>query len=183
MKILIDCDGVLSDFTGSILEKLNSKLSTKYRREDITDFDIPKVFNIPKDVFWSLTKGEGFCLNMQPLTGAKDAILELRNLGEIKIATSPIDSKYWHRERILWLRKLGLKDDEIIFASDKTWLKADVLIEDKLSTVLSWAKAYPQSLSLICDATYNQFPPSLQVPANVHRVYDWNDIIKEVKTL
>ena len=69
------------------------------------------------------------------MAGAIDAFYELLDKGhDVRICTSPItEFQYCVGEKFLWLEKHLGKDfvKRIILTKDKTWVRGDVLIDDK----------------------------------------------------
>jgi len=156
--ILVDCDGVLGDFCGAFLNVFNGIHGTRYKAEDINDFDIINVIpELESDEFWKLCNMEGFCRGIEPITGAIDAIDELRELGlDVVCLTAPMRGPYWIRERYQWLtEEFDFKWSDIVIASRKELVHGDVLIDDKLLNLKNWRNSHNDGIPIIFNAPYN----------------------------
>ncbi len=128
-RILVDCDGVLADFTGAVCRHFQRPLSS------VTNWDYAKAWGYNSAIFWRddmhFVRAPGFCASLGVLVDVRAAIDELRKLGEVLIVTSPMhNAPSWCGERIEWLRKFGVAENEIIFTSRKELIRGDVLIDD-----------------------------------------------------
>ncbi|XP_026523237.1 5'(3')-deoxyribonucleotidase, cytosolic type [Notechis scutatus] len=142
LRVLVDMDGVLSDFEGGLLrdfvasypgephvepaQRKGFSAQDQYRRlrEDLGD-KIASVYESP-----------GFFLSLQPIPGAIEAMHEMIQMPntEVFICTSPIRKyDYCVSEKYIWVAQhLGPKFVErLILTRDKTVVSADLLIDDK----------------------------------------------------
>uniref|UniRef100_A0A8C6YJZ8 5', 3'-nucleotidase, cytosolic n=1 Tax=Naja naja TaxID=35670 RepID=A0A8C6YJZ8_NAJNA len=142
LRVLVDMDGVLSDFEGGLLRdfvasypgephveparRKGFSAQDQYRRlrEDLGD-KIASVYESP-----------GFFLSLQPIPGAIEAMHEMIQMPntEVFICTSPIRKyDYCVSEKYIWVAQhLGPKFVErLILTRDKTVVSADLLIDDK----------------------------------------------------
>lgn len=148
MRIYLDVDGVLADWTSQANDWLD----------------------LPKNTPWSEYNGSGvdwerlndamtfasFWRNMEVLPGAKKLLLNLRKLGEVVICTRPFPHENCVFGRAVWLQEqLGIGPKETIFIHDK-WLlakPATVLIDDNLENVRLFAEHGGESI--LFPQTYN----------------------------
>uniref|UniRef100_A0A0K8S112 5'(3')-deoxyribonucleotidase, cytosolic type n=1 Tax=Crotalus horridus TaxID=35024 RepID=A0A0K8S112_CROHD len=142
LRVLVDMDGVLSDFEGGLLrdfvasypEEPHVELAQRkgflaldqYRRlrEDLGE-KIASVYESP-----------GFFLSLQPIPGAIEAMHEMNEMPntDVFICTSPIRKyEYCISEKYRWVAQhLGPNFvGRLILTRDKTVVSADLLIDDK----------------------------------------------------
>lgn len=135
--ILIDQDGVLADFEQGVQTAWKGAYGMalptlpKGRRHFYLADDYPHLKNELSAVY----SGEGFFEHLPPIDGAVDAVKALLDFGhDVRICTSPINA-YRHcvSEKFAWVeRHLGLEwTHRIVLTKDKTWVRGDVLIDDK----------------------------------------------------
>lgn len=136
--ILIDMDGVITDYESLLLRKYRDKY--------------PKAFYVPleKRCGWNITQQyprhlrkflneinqeEGFFIALEPLNGAVESIEKIARKGhEIFICTSPSSRNMFSaKEKIEWVKKhLGIEwVTKLILTHDKTLIWGDYLIDDK----------------------------------------------------
>lgn len=139
MLILIDQDGPLANFERGFLESWRTQFSDKsyipleqrttfYPREQYPE-------ELRKEVE-SIYFAAGFHFNLPPTEGAIEAVKEMIALGhDVRICTSPL-SRYENciLEKYQWVeRHLGHDfTKRIIVAKDKTFVRGDILIDDRL---------------------------------------------------
>ena len=186
-KVLIDCDGVVCDFMGAVVQFANAsgKTSRQWKYEEITG-------DARKYPFWSESGleeewlREGFCSSLPVIEGAQDFVEKLRSDGfEVLFVTSPPrDGKYWTFERKNWLEKnFKAARGEVIFATDKRYVSGLTLIDDHVDNCLEW-NGYNQHHgqdhlhSIMVAQPWNQKAADYK-----HRTNDFNhmiDLINEI---
>ncbi len=135
--ILIDQDGVLADFEQGVNLAYQAKFGSPLpplshgRQNFYLADDYPKY----KEALRQIYTTQGFFENLPPIDGAIDALQTLLNAGkDVRICTAPI-SEYRHcvAEKFAWVEKhLGSEwTQRIILTKDKTWVRGDVIIDDK----------------------------------------------------
>lgn len=135
--ILIDQDGVLADFEQGVNLAYQAKFDSPLpplphgRQHFYLADDYPE----HKETLRQIYTTQGFFENLPPIKGAIDALQTLLKAGkDVRICTAPI-SEYRHcvAEKFAWVEKhLGLEwTQRIILTKDKTWVRGDVLIDDK----------------------------------------------------
>ena len=161
MRILIDMDGVISDFDGEFLKRWRERYPDKVYvpLEERTSFYVKDSY--PEELH-SLVKEillePGFFRDMMPMAGAKDALKEMEQMGlELFICTSPLSAyKNCVLEKFEWVdRELG--DDwvsRIVLTKDKTLVKADYIIDDKAE--ITGVESSPEWEHIIYDRPYNR---------------------------
>ena len=135
--ILIDQDGVLADFEQGIKDGYQARFGCclpvlpKGREHFYLAHDYPMLRDNLHDIYTT----QGFFEHLPPIEGAIDALKILLSAGlDVRICTSPINH-YRHcvSEKFAWVeRHLGVEwTHRIILTKDKTWVRGDVLIDDK----------------------------------------------------
>jgi len=161
MRILIDMDGVLSDFDGAFLncwrelhpEKFFIPIeerTTFYVKEQYPDELKPLV----SEIVWK----PNFFRDMPPVNGGKEALTEMEKMGfEVFICTSPLSTyRNCVLEKFEWVEKhLGAKwVNRIILTKDKTLVKADYIIDDKPE--ITGVENTPSWEHILYDCPYNR---------------------------
>ena len=138
MVILVDQDDVLADFDAHFVTRWRAQYPHEfclppaerahfYLRDDYPPRLAPQIAGI--------YTCPGFFRDLPPMPGGIEAVREMIALGHtLRICTSPIDD-YEHcvSEKIQWVeRHLGRAfTKNIILTSDKTFVRGDLLIDDK----------------------------------------------------
>lgn len=193
MIVLLDCDGVLADFTGGVLKVFNERNGTSFTSEDITYWDMAHCLGVPNHVIYDIASEEGFCARLNPIPGVVDALDSLYKIADVYCVTSPIHtSRYWMYERTNWLHDLGITPSRIIQSSAKYLLMGDVFIDDKPRSVQSWVYARNKWLNrtdgdgaFLWAQPYNSaagcaYEDSKGNTARWRRTGNWQDIIDYV---
>lgn len=145
--IYIDCDGVLSDFHGSMC----TYLGIGHFKPTYWDC-IGKDPRMPKEACIEHATKELFVASMGVLPGAKTLMNYVKEAKlDYHILTSPWPgSKFWHAERVRWLKEhFDIPESKITFTSDKSLFKGDVLIEDKFHNAAKFVIANPGAYSFL----------------------------------
>lgn len=154
--VLLDADCVFVDFVGGVLKNVAITTGQQYSRDQITEFDIGKALGIS---FTDWTSGiiPGFCRALKPLPHAIDGIKRLMSIADVHIVTSPWEAcPTWHSERTAWVAEhLGLKYDHVHHTHAKHMVQGDILVDDKLSTVVTWQQAHPHGIGVVWDCPWN----------------------------
>lgn len=161
MKIILDIDGVLSDWEGEFLNRWRKthpdkkyiplenregfRISEQYPSEYLEH--VRDIYNAP-----------GFYENLPVMAGAPEALEELHKAGHIiYFCSSPMVPRYENcvLEKYHWVKEnLGEKwIPRIILTKDKTLVKGDILIDDKPHIE---GHAEPEWEHIIYDAAYNR---------------------------
>ncbi len=145
--ILIDMDGVITDFNGTLTEKFHERFPQRplVDLEKVTTTDLEDSYPLEdkqrlKDIYQS----RGFFRELRSMPGALEALEELRRKVELFICTAPLTlyencvlEKYqWVEENLgkEWVKR-------IILTKEKTLVHGDILIDDRVFTgirVPSW---------------------------------------------
>jgi len=106
MKIGIDIDGVLADFTPVINDFYNNKFGTSFKIEDYVHFDLEKTWNRTNEeavkIIEDFFSSEDF-VNLLPIEGSQEAIRFLsKNHSLIAITARP---SYLRDKTESWIKK------------------------------------------------------------------------------
>jgi hypothetical protein len=130
LRIFVDCDGVLSDFVGCVLDYLarNTPL-TQVRREAIDQWDCFAAVGCAEQwpYFSKACDQLDLCRNMRELPGARELWAECLRLsaGQARVLTTPM-TVAWLSQRAAWLEAFGIPLGQQIQIG-KSLLSGDVL--------------------------------------------------------
>ncbi len=138
MRILVDMDGVLSDFEKGFIRRWKEKHPDKrvFEPEERKGFYI--IDQYPKEwkpLIVEIRSEPGFFYNLEPVPGGLSAVREMAEMDwEVFICSSPMLShEYCATEKYRWVEKhLGREwKKRVILTKDKTVIKANILIDDR----------------------------------------------------
>jgi len=163
MRVLLDCDGVLADFVGGLLELVNRECGTSYRRSDITEYDIGEslgwdgTMRVRVDY---LVRGEpGMVMGLAVEPGALAGFGLIDQLaGDTYVVTSPWPGhQTWAHERTRWLRRhFAIPSNHVVHTAAKHLVMGDVLVDDKTSTIERWRREFPAGLAVQWQTPHNR---------------------------
>lgn len=157
-KILLDCDGVLSDFVGHLLTELKARnlpvpdAFTEYEifnQLDARTADVAKQM-LNDGQFWNL------------MTRHEEAVVVIDALKaeghDIVVVTSPWSTCIgWEFCRRAWLmRNFQLHPRRMISAHEKHWVHGDVFVDDKPAHVRDWKRAWPKGQAFLMDRPWSR---------------------------
>lgn len=158
-RSLVDCDGVLADFTRAYLAIANILAGTNYTPDDATAWELSQLPGLKAVQRQTLEAcgSPGWARSFGVYPGAQEGMRELAKLGEVYIVTSPLwlytgdlhekldrhfAATFCH-DRVLWLEEhFGIHRKKIIFASEKHVVDGTVLIDDKPANIQAWIEAH-----------------------------------------
>jgi 5'(3')-deoxyribonucleotidase len=108
LEVLLDMDGVLVDFVGAAIERLNKKLgrniTIKQLATDHQIWSIEKVYGISGNEFWEIVEeGHDLWCNLKPFLWADLLLAYCKTLGRVTICTSPSLSPNCAAQKTKWL--------------------------------------------------------------------------------
>lgn len=177
MRILIDMDGVISDYEGQFLQYWRSRHPDKLYVpvEARTTFYIKDEY--PEELqslVAEILLEPSFFREMAPVPGAREALEEMQKLGfEVFICSSPLSTyKNCVLEKYEWVEEhLGLAwVRQIILTKDKTVVKGDFLIDDK--PLIAGAQDPPDWEHIVYDRPYNRGANKRRITWN-----NWKDVL------
>lgn len=167
--VLVDCDGVLSDFAGAILEYVFHETGVRLTPNDITTWHLfegpafAPVRRAERRVF-ARVASLGECYALSVLPGAQAGLAALREIADVRIVTAPMSSsETWCSERSEWLRKhFGIHEHDVIYAHRKDLVRGDFFIDDKPENISAWQAAHPAGEAFLWAAPHNRGPEKVR---------------------
>ena len=167
---LLDCDGVLADWTSYLLSKVNCGVTI----DDCTEFSLRNVLKNLKgrDIARradAICSQPGFTSSQPLLPWAKELVELSMEAGDLVIATAPWNSKGWYDARTGWLKvNLGIHVDNVMVGRRKARLKGDLFVDDKPKNIIEWCEANPDGKGVLLAWPYNRAHEEL--PPNARRL-------------
>lgn len=178
--ILLDCDGVLADFTGAMLATLNDRHGTQHVKADVTDWDMGAALGVGMTEICEIANTPSFCRDLPVLPGAQEAVYRLRARYDVIVVTSPMAGPFWCYERYAWLREnFGFSMKNVIHAASKHHVAGDILIDDRDKNVLTWTGRW-NKIGLLWDAPYNR---ASELSESIIRVPSWDIVLETIEAI
>lgn len=167
--LLLDMDGVIADFHGTLLDAYNLKHQKDIKLEQCTHFEFS--ICLGKDIHDDMEKiynAPGFFAGIRAFEDAKLIVPQLLDLADVEICSAPTKIKdkvtgekklnaHCAFEKINWIHeKFPALSKDITLAINKFRYKADILVDDALHNQARWCKAHPQGLGLLINQPWNQ---------------------------
>ncbi len=183
MRILIDCDGVLANFTKACLDYINTCTGEQYAESDVTQHDIFAAVgqsHLRNDFMEDCAWRYGFCMGIEPYADIRKHVEELRKLGHVICVTAPLlGIPRWHHERTVWLGKhAGFPHQDVIFSQQKQCVSGDVFIDDNPDNCQAWQAHNSGGLTILWDMPYNMDFDCQGT--RIVRIGDWESLIGAV---
>jgi hypothetical protein len=183
LKIALDCDGVLANFTAGVLVLVEEVTGKRFEPADVTVFDFTKALGLTVAEGVAVKKAigarRGFAMSLPPYPEARQGVRRLRELGEVFCVTHPWESNpWWRAERDSWLA-LHFGIDVVHHDDDKRGYEADVFVDDKSSHVRDWLSTWSDRTAVFWRTPHNT---SEAVPVGAHSIASWDalyDIARE----
>ncbi len=169
-RVLIDCDGVLSNFRQQLFE------ATGVEPFEIEEWDfIGKDPRMSWDAANKSASSRYFCLFMEPFQGARAFV---KTFDDAYIVTSPwYSSQYWVYERYKWIQKnIGLPNKRVVVTSAKHLCKGDFFIDDKLQNVVNWCEEWPDGFGVV----FSDLDMDKPLPNNAVRLTTYREVVEFV---
>jgi 5'(3')-deoxyribonucleotidase len=170
--IKIDCDGILRDMLPSMCMLYNDYYEDELTPEEITDFDVNKIFTKcpePAEFFFK-EHADYVYLNSPKCKKAKEAMDLLHEKGYhiIIVSTQPsFENQYY---TLQWLKDNEIYYDSICFTNEKGMIMGHIVVDDYPTNLI---KCHELKKILI-DAPYNK---------NEKRFKRYNNLFEYVETL
>lgn len=181
MLIVTDVDGVLNNLMEAALNEYNKKYNTSYSLKDITTYNLddcfePEMSRDLKEIFntseiWNKVKA---------VSGAHNALQKLINDGhQVYMATDNNPNTYGNK--VAWIKRFFpfIDTSKIICIKDKWILKADIMIEDNLQTLL----AKPYYHRILIDHPWNHQSEYKDYAYEIHRCKNWGEVANAINKI
>ena len=162
-RILVDVDGPLGDFLAPTFEAIFRVTGRRFGVADHTSgWDVFTGLGLTEgevDVVIRSMEVPGFCLGIPVVEGAREGMEALRAFADVWAVTSPFGGEHWMHERDAWLVKnLGFRKKDVLHVRSeaKHGVHGDMLVEDKITTLRSWAEHHPQGIPVLYEYPYNK---------------------------
>jgi 5'(3')-deoxyribonucleotidase len=183
--ILLDVDGVMTDFVGQMIKIINDQFPLRsFTHEDITEWNVEKCIDLDiadvSSYCLSIMSQPGFVMTMRPKDGTIQGIKVIQSLGDVYAVTSPmVLNPLWEAERRTWLKNIvGLDRKQVISTAAKHLIVGDVFVDDKATNITRWHEAFPHGRALLWDAPYNRDRTHYDDGTSIERVNDWHGVIR-----
>ena len=176
-RVLLDVDGVFANFIKGCLPHVHYLTGRRHDHDDVDQFMIEKALDLDSDEtawLYEQVATEGWCRRLAAYEGAKEGIEQLRQFAQVWAVTQPFRSKTWSYERDTWLMEgFGFVEDDILHVRSKAKhaIDGDILIEDKVSTLLEWQEHHPEGYGIMFERAYNKNSEWTGA-----RVKHWNEV-------
>lgn len=161
-RVLLDCDGILSDFVGSYLKLLEHHTGLVATPEQVTAFDIAASLDLSPEQSSRMKRAigdaHGFARNLAVYPGAREGVAKLHRIAEVYIVTSPWNSNpTWTHDREWWLAThFGIPHSRVVHTSAKHLVRGDVLVDDKTSTLVEWSAEHTYGKAIQWTTPHNR---------------------------
>lgn len=153
MNILLDMDGVLSDFLSLALEKLNEEYKVRITVDTYANygkFDMAHYYGCSEKRFWEiLERNDDFWCNLKPFPWAKELYEWLCTKGDVTICTSPSHHLKCAGQKMEWIKQhIGVENSHMMVGSRKHLMArpTNVLIDDLASNTMKFREAGGQAI-------------------------------------
>lgn len=179
MTILIDMDNVLCNLQEYAVSKYNKKYGTNYTLEDFNEYDIADTLGIDNAAKMKEIYADADIYNyLTPIKGAKNALQKFINAGHrVYVVTDAIPCTF--ERKVNWIKNyFPFIDESHIVSMKHKWLfKCDVMIEDRLETLIN---------GLHYDRICLDYPWNRKVHDEAYSIYrcsNWNEISAAVNKI
>lgn len=175
-RIFIDIDCTINNYAELWCDKLNEKFKKNIRYEDITRYDIDAVFQISVKAVSSVID-EQFYNELKVLSLVHKNLKKLIDDGyEVYFVTSTPPSEAQMKANWIKQNFPYISPKNIIYAEDKSVFAGDFFIDDNTYHIVNSECEH----KLMFAQPWNEY---CTLPMNTTRVYDWDQIYKEIKAI
>ena len=172
-RVLVDCDGVVADYTKTYVAVASRVLGQPIAVEDVTTWEFRDCLGLSAFQERRIELHLARDLDLPEFPGAVDALREFRHAFDVVFVTSPHPRiPHWTHERARWL-EARFPGAPVIHTSHKAFVGGDVLIDDRPENIRHWLEANPEGLGILWARPYNADGAGGASP--VVRTNDWGE--------
>lgn len=187
LKILVDMDGIAVDTIPMWLDTIHKDTGVRAYEADISVWDMHKTTplnTLPPEQLYKWLQTPGFLSGLPPLANSPEVLKKLHDDGhQVYLVTarhgavSMPETMTWCKNHLPWM-----KENQIVFCSDKELIPADVLIDDKGAILEKYRSTHPNAYLLSILYPWNKYLQEHEMSRNGHfkmvsRYHDsWNDL-------
>ena len=179
MIIAVDVDNVICNLQETVVNLFNQRHNTKYSLNDFKSYYVSDC--IPEDdaiKMQEMYSESGLYNFVKPIPGSQSALKKLISNGHIVyLVTDAIPKTYGEKIDFIHQHFPFIDDSHIVAMKHKWLFRADVLVEDKLETLLE--KPY---FHRVC-FNYPWNESKKDYIYDIHRCYDWNDVLAAINKI
>lgn len=179
MILCIDVDDVICNLQDVVIKIFNERYGSNYKIEDFTDYDVMNVLPTQDGIVMKDMYGEAGLYNkVKPIPGAQEALQKLINMGhKVYLVTAAIPKTYG--EKVEFIKRFFpyISEENIICMKHKWLLRADIMIEDNLQTLL----ANPNYHRILFNKPWNQSDKDWVY--GVTRCNNWSEILEVINKI
>lgn len=190
--VAMDCDDVPIDFQNPFLAIINEECGTNHKFTDPRgpQWDLLESLSVPPRAanrILARVRARGWCASLRPTPGAIDGVMRLQEIADVFFVTTPLPrARHWAHERVEWLGQyLGVGMDRIVQTSAKHLIAADVLVDDRVETLVRWKRTHPGGLAVKWRSPSNEHAAHTDGPtiggSADDPAADWDELIREVQ--
>lgn len=178
-KLIIDCDDVLLDLNGRVLQVFNEENGTDYTEDIFTSFDIYKCLPFElAEKYTALWLREDIWRSLSPVYHAQWGMKKLIDDGfEVFVATSTHYSNFVWKIELLQAYFPFIDSSKIICIKDKSLLHGDIMVDDCTANLIS--NLYCHRICL--EKSWNQNVHDEVY--GIHRCKTWDEIIDTIEKI
>lgn len=169
-RLLCDLDSIIVDLQTTWLAEYNATHNDTLAVEDILTWDT-HLYAKAGHAVYEILRRPGIFRDLAPLPGAIAAVATLNENYDLRVVTAATFPTNY-TEKVDWCTEHlpFLKQKQIVFAHDKDWLEADVLIDDGPHNAMAYRAAHPKAWLLGIKYPYNASCKDYDLLAD-----DWQD--------
>ena len=149
MKIVIDVDGTLANNLMEWLIRYYQRYGEWIQPNTVTEYDVTSVMTAcTKEEAFALLDDLRFYMTVRPLPYAQQMVRDLQDAGHVVTFVTKSLSIHDYAQKRAWLRRheffsVGDECDQLMVMSDRSMLRANILIDDYRKHVDDFNDAQP----------------------------------------